>query len=102
MDISMPIMDGYEATAAIRRRTDSKSRLPIVAVTAQAMQGDQARCLLPRSTTPAIHAQPIRKARNSPCNSTKDDRHEKPAIRSAHALSREAPLQDDCEFGAFD
>ena len=45
MDCEMPEMDGYEATAEIRRRPDSKSRLPIVAVTAQAMQGDQAHCL---------------------------------------------------------
>ncbi|MEO7320940.1 MAG: response regulator, partial [Nitrosospira sp.] len=45
MDCEMPEMDGYEATAEIRRRPDRKSRLPIVAVTAQAMQGDQAHCL---------------------------------------------------------
>jgi two-component system sensor histidine kinase/response regulator len=45
MDCEMPEMDGFEATAAIRRRPDSKARLPIVAVTAQAMQGDQAHCL---------------------------------------------------------
>jgi PAS domain S-box-containing protein len=46
MDCEMPEMDGYEATAEIRRRPDSRSRLPIVAVTAQAMQGDQAHCLV--------------------------------------------------------
>jgi CheY-like chemotaxis protein/HPt (histidine-containing phosphotransfer) domain-containing protein len=46
MDCEMPEMDGFEAAAAIRRRPDSKSRLPIIAVTAQAMQGDQERCLL--------------------------------------------------------
>ncbi|MGH8684534.1 MAG: response regulator, partial [Nitrosospira sp.] len=46
MDCEMPEMDGFEATAAIRRRSDSKSRLPIVAVTAQAMQGDKENCLL--------------------------------------------------------
>ncbi|MGH8762790.1 MAG: response regulator, partial [Nitrosospira sp.] len=46
MDCEMPEMDGFEATAAIRRRSDGKSRLPIVAVTAQAMQGDKGNCLL--------------------------------------------------------
>lgn len=46
MDCEMPGMDGFQTTAAIRRLDDSdKSSLPIVAVTARAMQGDQERCL---------------------------------------------------------
>ena len=45
MDCQMPLMDGYEATEAIRRLPGRRSRrLPIVAVTANAMEGDEQRC----------------------------------------------------------
>ena len=45
MDCQMPLLDGFKAATAIRALPGAAGRVPIVAVTANAMKGDRERCL---------------------------------------------------------
>jgi CheY-like chemotaxis protein len=74
LDVQMPEVDGFEATAQIRAREQTAGgHLPIVAMTAHAMSGDRERCLaagmdgyLPKPIDPVNLAQEIRRVISPP------------------------------------
>src|SRR6202044_1901795 len=63
MDVQMPEMNGLEATQAIREKEKvTGKRIPIVAMTAHAMKGDEERCLaagMDAYLTKPIHTQEL-------------------------------------------
>ena len=66
MDVQMPVMNGFDATMAIREfERDRRTRTPIIAMTAHAMQGDKERCLnagMDQYVTKPVSADALRRA----------------------------------------
>ncbi len=83
MDVQMPVMSGFDATAAIRARERSNgAHVPIVAMTAHAMKGDRERCLaagMDEYVSKPIRREDLRRA----LNRSRASRNAEPALVEA-------------------
>ena len=85
MDVQMPEMDGIEATREIRNLQSAvrNHQIPIIAMTAHALQGDRERCIeagmndyVPKPISPQILAEALEKwLPKEPTNNTKGEGH---------------------------
>jgi CheY-like chemotaxis protein len=99
MDVQMPVMDGLEATRRIRAREASmgQARVPIVALTANAMKGDAEACLeagMDRFVSKPIHVDALHRVLAELTDATSDGSRDEGAARasqhpaSAHPASQ--------------
>jgi CheY-like chemotaxis protein/HPt (histidine-containing phosphotransfer) domain-containing protein len=97
MDCQMPELDGYQATAEIRRREDSHRHVPIIAMTANTMAGDRERCLaagMDDHIGKPIRLEDLDGALSRALAAAESDGHRDASVRSGEPSDDETPLLD--------
>jgi CheY-like chemotaxis protein/HPt (histidine-containing phosphotransfer) domain-containing protein len=101
MDVQMPEMDGIEATVKIRQReVQTGGHLPIIAVTAHAMKGDQERCLdagMDGYVSKPIHANNLCEKMEKVLNACRRDNEAKPPMEQDEDMDTTAEIFDEAE-----
>ena len=95
MDCRMPVMDGYDATRAIRNHEPESRRIPIIALTASATQGDRERCLeagMDEFLTKPVDVPTLKAAIERRTSRSDMPRHDERTV--ARAMPTEVPLLD--------
>jgi two-component system, sensor histidine kinase and response regulator len=92
MDIQMPVMDGLEATQAIRKKPRFKD-VPIIAITANAILGDRERCL--QSGMTDYITKPIRKMTLLSCMAKWTSRKKARSTESCPPIAEESSINLD-------
>jgi two-component system, sensor histidine kinase and response regulator len=97
MDVQMPVMDGLQATAAIRAgETGIHDHLPIVAMTAHAMSGDRDRCLaagMDEYVSKPVYRKPLFKAIAAAIGIESTDTSISRIMNSSGILQADAPTK---------
>ncbi len=96
MDCRMPTMDGFEATEVIRAREPDGQRVPIIAMTASALEGERERCLesgmddfLTKPVDPSALEDVVRRWTNDPVSA--------PAVVEPGDTATETPVDSTIE-----
>ncbi len=100
MDCQMPVLDGFRATSEIRmrereKRVEAKDQLPIIAMTANAMDGDRERCLASGMTdylSKPVASDRLLKMLERVC----------PARTASNGIEADKPGVSSNDFGAFE